>query len=118
MAKKKSAAKTAAIDVTAGQSAYALAVEYSAQLSRASPPARSPTSPPTSTTLGFPPPAPTPAPTPSPRPRRPRPPPTLAVALSNAENLVSAIQAAVLAGTKSRSVRKEYGAGSVHRPRR
>jgi hypothetical protein len=121
MGRKKTALKKQATDVTAGQSAYALAVEYCAQLDPRLPAGTIKTLAADLTTLGSPPPAPTPAPTPA-APlaattsasvaATPAAPPTLPVALSTAANLVSAIHDSVRSGTTSRSLRKEYGAGS------
>jgi hypothetical protein len=124
MAKKKSSAKTAAIDVTAGQSAYGLAIEYRPQIESRLPAGMINNLAADLTTLGFAPPAPTPAPAPAaPGPAgsstfttttpTPAAPPTLPVALSTVANLVSAIHESVRSGTTSRSVRKEYGAGST-----
>ena len=108
MAKKKSA-KTAAIDVTAGQSAYGLAVQYRPQVEPRLPAGMIADLAADLTTLGFPPPAPAPAPgTAAPIAA----PPTLPAALSTAANLVSAIHGAVRSATTDRSLRKEYGAGS------
>jgi hypothetical protein len=115
MGKKKSSAKTAAIDVTAGQSAYGLAVEHTAQLTPRLPAGTIANLAADLTTLGFPPSQPPPPDSTKPAPATPAPaaPPSLPDALSTVANLVSAIHDAVRSGTRSRPVRKDYGAGST-----
>ena len=105
MAKKK-AAKAAAIDTTAGSKAYALAVQYRAQVEPRLPQGMIDNLGADLTTLGAPPAAAPAAPTPAPAA------PTLAEAVATAGNLVSAIHEAIVGAKAKAAVRKEYGVSS------
>jgi hypothetical protein len=109
MAKKKTA-KPAVVDTTAGSAAYALAVQYRAQLDPRLPAGTIDNLAADLTTLGAPPPAASP-PAPAPAPAAP-PAPTLAQAVATAANLVSAIHEAVVGAKAKGPVRKEYGVSS------
>jgi hypothetical protein len=104
MAKKKTAKPP--VDTSAGQAAYALAIQHRAALDPRLPNGTIDDLGIDLTTLGAPP-APVPVPAPAPVPA-----PSLADALHTTEALVSAIHEAVLAAKPKPDVRKAYGAGS------
>jgi hypothetical protein len=112
MAKKKAAP---VVNTTTGSAAYALAVQYEAQIGPRLPASMIPNLAADLTTLGAPPaPATPPATTPPATPATP--PPTLAQALTTAANLVSAIRESILGSKAKQAVRTAYGISSRGAP--